>query len=111
MRLNDELEDCGESLMRFKPPPLETAECSPLVSPHDIRRAELAEELYERSLKSQLEPRHHGKFVAIEPDSGTYFLGNTLDEASAAAEKAHPTKVAYARRIGIPFVVEIGTLQ
>jgi hypothetical protein len=47
-----------------------------------IRRAEL---IYEQRLKEQLETYHRDSFVAIEPESGDYFLDRTLSEASATA--------------------------
>ncbi len=34
-----------------------------------------AEELYAAKLRSMLEPEHTDKFVAIEPESGEFFLG------------------------------------
>ena len=32
---------------------------------------------YEKQLKTLLEPQREGEFLAIEPDSGCYFLGRT----------------------------------
>ena len=40
-----------------------------------VRRAE---EIYTARLRAVLEPEHIDEFVAIEPESGDYFLGRTL---------------------------------
>ena len=45
-----------------------------------------AKQTYDERLAAELEPEHKGEIVAIEPDSGAYFLGN--DEVEAA-DKAH----------------------
>jgi hypothetical protein len=62
--------------------------------------ARKAEEIYTRRLQRSLEAKHRDEFVAIEPDSGDYFLGMTLSQALTAARRAHPDKLAHAMRIG-----------
>lgn len=47
------------------------------------------QQVYEK-LKHQLEPLHYGRFVAIEPESEKYFLGDTGTEALVAAHKEFP---------------------
>jgi hypothetical protein len=65
---------------------------------HDlIRRAEL---LYEQHLKTQLEASHRDYFVAIEPDSGEYFLGLTMGEAAACARVVYPDRRTHIMRVG-----------
>lgn len=61
------------------------------------------EKIYKK-LKDELEPKYKGKIVAIEIDSGEYFLGNTLREADAEARAKYPDKVFYAVKIGYPAV-------
>jgi hypothetical protein len=73
--------------------------------------ARQAEWLYAHRLKALLEPAHIGKFVAIEPTSGAYFVGATLSEAIGAARSADPSRVAYAMRIGHRTAVHLGTAQ
>ena len=65
--------------------------------------------VYDARLRQRLEAEARGKFVAIEPDSGDYYLGNTLSEAIGASRKSHPDKLAYAMRIGESAAVKIGT--
>jgi len=55
---------------------------------------------YNRTLASVLEPSHDGEFVAVEPDSGQYFLGSTASAALVAAHTAIPNKLFYLTRVG-----------
>lgn len=45
---------------------------------------------YKQRVASILEPLHMGEFVAVEPDSGQYFLGNTASAALVGAHAAMP---------------------
>ena len=71
--------------------------------------ARRAEAIYANRLKDQLEPTHRDEFVAIEPDSGDFFLGSTLSEAIGLARKAHPDRLAHALRVGHRAAVHFGT--
>jgi len=44
--------------------------------------------------------QHFGRFVAIEVDSGEYFIGDTVIEATRKAQAKHPGKVFFLGRIG-----------
>ena len=70
-----------------------------------VRRAE---EVYATRLKAILEPEHVDEFVAIEPDSGDYFLGKTLSEAMGAARQSHPDRLAHAMRVGHKAALHFG---
>jgi hypothetical protein len=70
--------------------------------------AHRAEQIYERELRSQLEPTHRGEFLAIEPLSGDHYLGRTYNEAIQASRRAHPDRLCYCLRIGHPVAVELG---
>ena len=54
-----------------------------------------AEDVYVNRLRAVLEPEHTDDFVAIEPESGDYFLGKTLSEAIGAARRCHPDRLAH----------------
>jgi len=56
--------------------------------------------LYQTRLKRLLEPEHTGEYVAIEPDSGDYYLGYTMSEAYEKAAAEHPGKKFYLARVG-----------
>ena len=67
-----------------------------------------AEELYATQLHAILEPEHLNEFIAIEPDSGDYFLGRTMREAGAAAHRAHPGRLTHMMRVGHKAAVYLG---
>ena len=62
------------------------------------------EALYQQRLKSQLEPTYHGQIVAIEVESGDYFIGKSVTEAARKAREKYPEKVFYFVKIGFPAV-------
>jgi len=66
----------------------------------DTRRiGEKGHEIFKK-ISEELERDYHGKFVAIEVDSGDYFIGDTSIEADKKAKKKYPDKVFYLGRIG-----------
>jgi hypothetical protein len=70
-----------------------------------------AKRLYANQLKSDLEPRHMDRFVAIEPESGEYFLGDTFDEAVSNARTKYPSRLSHTIRIGHRAAFHIGRTQ
>jgi hypothetical protein len=70
--------------------------------------ARRAAKIYEERLKEQLEPSHREEFVAIEPDSGDYFLGRTLSEALGRARQVHPGRLAHVLRVGHKSAIHFG---
>jgi hypothetical protein len=61
---------------------------------------ERGQNAYRDRLASILEPSHDGEFVAVEPDSGQYFLGSTASAALIAARAAMPNNLFYLTRVG-----------
>lgn len=63
---------------------------------------------YEKNLKDTLETSNKGKFLAIEPDSGRYFLG--VDRTSVALEAlaTMPESLFFLMRIGFPTMDKLG---
>ncbi|MBA7556693.1 hypothetical protein ES705_49409 [subsurface metagenome] len=53
-------------------------------------------------IKEKLEPTLNNKFVAIEVDSGDYFIGNDAIEATNKARGKYPSSVFFLARIGYP---------
>ena len=82
-----------------------------MVSESSQNLARRAERLYEEKLHSELEANHRNAFVAIEPESGEYFLGQSLSTAIQAARAAHPDRISFALRIGHPTAVNLGVLS
>ena len=62
-----------------------------------VRRAR---QLYDQKLRVVLEPTQQGRYVAIEPDTGKYFLGDTGTAALVEAHTSMPTHSFYLARIG-----------
>jgi len=65
---------------------------------------EKGEKIYNDVLKKKLESTYKGKIVAIEPDSGDYFVDNSTVGAIEKAQKKYPDKTFYLVRIGYPAV-------
>ena len=63
-----------------------------------------AEAIYRKKLKPKLEGKYQGRIVAIDFESGDFFVGKTVLEAIEKGRKKHPRKLFYAVRIGYPNV-------
>ena len=70
--------------------------------------AERGQAFYDEKLKDELEPEHTGRYVAIEPDSGRYFIDDTGSEALAAALSAMPHSLFYLARVGFRTADSLG---
>ena len=81
-----------------------------MVSQHSIDVARKAQVIYEERLRAKLEATNLDDFVAIEPESGDYFLGQTLSEAIQAARDAYPERLPFALRVGHRSTVEMGVM-
>jgi hypothetical protein len=79
-----------------------------MLSPEDREVMLRAERLYDERFRTNLEKTHMDAFVVIEPESGEYFLGDTLSEAAAAARKAHPGRRGHIMRVGHRAAVHMG---
>lgn len=82
-----------------------------MASQQSVDVARRATEIYESQLRVKLEACHRHAFVAVEPESGDYFLGDTLSEAIQAARKAYPDRISFALRVGHPSAVNIGVMS
>jgi hypothetical protein len=61
---------------------------------------EAGERLYKERLKALFVPGHVGEFLAIDPVTGWYFLGDTSASAVGAAHDAMPEARFYLKQIG-----------
>jgi dephospho-CoA kinase len=66
----------------------------------DINLLGRGQYIYNKTLKGVLEPQHNGQFVAIETQSGRYFLGNTRTEVLMTAHAQMPDARFFLTRIG-----------
>ena len=67
--------------------------------PNILNITQKAEEIY-AGIKNELEPSMNGKHIAIEPESGDYFIGETMDEVANKSREKYPDKISFVRRIG-----------
>ena len=72
---------------------------------------EHAKRIYAEQLQAVLEPQHRNRFVAIEPESGEYFLGDNFDEAVKSARAKHPSRLSHTIRIGHRAAFHLGGMQ
>lgn len=63
---------------------------------------------YENHLKAALEPDHSGEFVAIEPLTARYFLGQTATAALLSARNEMPESKFFLTRVGRSTAHQIG---
>lgn len=76
-------------------------EITPQSSPEAIKHfIERAEEIYTNHLAAELEPAYTGKLVAIEPETGDFFLGENEVEAAEQARAAGHQGPFYFLRVG-----------
>jgi len=68
------------------------------VVPEEVATA--GQEIYDSKVKQLLEPKSNGLFVAIEPTTSSYFVGNTILEAIEKAELTSPNANFHVVRIG-----------
>jgi len=61
--------------------------------------AERGEGIYER-IRSDVEAKYRGMFIAIDADSGDYSIAQSPLEAVDKAREKHPESVFYVKRIG-----------
>jgi hypothetical protein len=81
-------------------------------SPRQIQRfIERAKQAYDDKLAAKLEPEHNGEIVAIEPESGDYFLGKDEIEAADNARSAGHNGPFYFLRVGSRYTHRWMTLR
>lgn len=62
-----------------------------------------AQEIYDK-IKTNMESNHKGEIIAIDPESGEYFLGKTVIEAVMKGRAKYPDRVFHSIRVGYPAV-------
>jgi hypothetical protein len=87
---------------------IETREGKVMISANTKSVMDRAKRIYAERLQNSLEAEHRNRFVAIEPESGEYFLADTLDAAVRDARTKHPDRISHVLRIGHPAALHIG---
>ena len=62
--------------------------------------ARLGDRIYERDVRPQVEATHHGEIVAIDVDSGSYFIADGVIAASEGLRTQHPDADVWLVRVG-----------
>ena len=75
---------------------------------HHSTLAKNGQTVYEEQLRSVLEPEHSGEFIAIEPSTGRYFLGETATAALIAASNTMPESQFFLTLVGRTAAHKIG---
>ena len=70
----------------------------------DIKKAD---EIF-RKINNELSSKYKGKIIAIEPNTGNYFIGDSEIDAYRKAIKKYPKKQFLFRRIGFKHTHFIG---
>ena len=70
--------------------------------------SESGQRLYDESLRQLLEPEHSGEFVAIEPRTKHYFVGETGLAALRGGRRELPGRLFYLLRIGSDAAYRVG---
>jgi hypothetical protein len=70
--------------------------------------AESGRRLYDERLKALLDPGHEGKFVAIDPETKRYSLGQTGLDALKAGKRELPDKLFYLLRVAVGRLQGVG---
>jgi hypothetical protein len=72
--------------------------------------ADRAKAIYANRLRANLEAEHPNKYVAIEPDSGDFFLADSFAGAVRAARDAYPDRISFVIRIGHQAAIHLGEM-
>jgi len=70
--------------------------------------ARRGDEIYEREIRTQVEPDHMGQIVAIDIETGAYELGKNELEASKRLLDRNPDAQIWIKRVGFPAVHRFG---
>jgi hypothetical protein len=70
-----------------------------------------AKKVYQKLIEPNLNETDFGKFVAVEPETKSYFIGITGREAIDKAEERFPDKSFYLARVGFKAAYSFGGLR
>ena len=70
--------------------------------------AQRAKRIYVDCLQLRLTAEHPSEYVAIEPDSGDFFVADSSGQAVRDARTAHPDRISFVIRLGHDAAIHIG---
>ncbi len=66
--------------------------------------------IYAERLQAKLETENQNKFVAIEPESGDYFVSDSFGQAVADARLVYPDRISFVIRVGHQAALHMGSV-
>jgi len=63
--------------------------------------ARKADAIYE-TVREEMEKNYMGKIVAVDPESGDYFIGDTGVEAGSKGREKYPGRIFFLVKVGSP---------
>jgi len=69
--------------------------------------AQLGQRIYDREIRPKVEKTHHGKYLAIDVDSGDYEIADEMFAAGENLRRRHPDSLSYLMRIGYRAAVNL----
>jgi hypothetical protein len=79
-----------------------------MVSEHSRDVVQRAKKIYVDCLRLRLTAEHPDEYVAIEPDSGDFFVADFFGQAVRNARTAHPDRISFVIRIGHDAAIHLG---
>jgi len=70
--------------------------------------ARRGDEIYDRDVRSQLEPQHNGEIVAIDLDTGAWEVDPDEITAAHRLEARHPDAQIWVVRVGSRYLTRFG---
>ena len=68
-----------------------------------------AHAIYDAELRHKLEPREHGRYLALEVETGDYAIADSFGGANEKLRERHPLPVKFfVFRIGYPAALKMG---
>ena len=93
----------SDTKQRKYTPPIDSLNCETI--------GRLGRQHYEAGIRHQLEPEYHGKYVAINVQTGEYEVGETLSEALDRGIELWPQVHRYVLRVGYRSVIRFGPFR
>jgi hypothetical protein len=73
--------------------------------------ARRGDEIYDRDVRSQVEPQHNGEIIAIDLDTGAWEVDPDEITAARRLEARHPDAQIWVVRVGSRYLSRFGTGQ
>ena len=72
----------------------------PKFTPPNLQELSIRSNERYKEIESTIMPVNEGRFIAIDPETGEYEIGDTREEAVQKIRTKHGDKIVFVRRIG-----------